>query len=369
MEFSHLSLKGIVTPIQPLACAPMSPDREANTNEKYQQGDKRTARLPRLMVELEGGARDWTAYFPAAGIRGILRRHARDIVHHAIGQRWDLDVNRYLSIGGVTTSGSEASFNLKRQTELRKKMPLIGLFGASSDMGNTWVAGVLSLGHAVPDIPLEPTIVTGIRRDDIRLSPDTEIQYLDEASIEGLEERAHAERKSAQLRRDIKKVKRDLVLAKKAKGDVKALDKTLASFEKELESLSDLSGDVSVQMPLSGYETIPASVQLKHSVRLRSALPEEIGLFLMSLDRFALDPIIGAKTAHGCGEIKAEWEARFRTENERFGAPMKFELVPDEGLMIDGKMIGDHSWSKPFVKAFEARMAEIKTPIKEFISK
>jgi CRISPR type IV-associated protein Csf2 len=111
----------------------------------------------------------YTPYFPASAIRGALRRAARNVLFDYIkDKKWGLELHRLLTIGGVSSSGPEGDININAIQAFRKNNPLISLFGATSGPNNPWIEGRLSVGHAIPSDPFQPSIITGIRTDPVR---------------------------------------------------------------------------------------------------------------------------------------------------------------------------------------------------------
>ena len=336
----NIVFEGTLTPdaASPLATAPMRPKREINYNEKYPQGDTDTARLPRLAVTGDSGSIVYTAYFPASGIRGKLRRMARNAVAEITGKPWDIDTHRTLTIGGVKGSGSEQSLDLKGRRELRKHYVIQSVFGQSSGFGVSWVGGKLMVGFAVPEKPVIPDIVTGIRSDDLVRNPD-EAEFLSKDAYEQLSEIADAERKSTRLRQEKKALEKELRQAKKRGDDerVAAIQESLKRIEADTEALADLvSADVSVQMPLSGYEVIPPGTPLSHRMVLRNPDKAEIGVLFAALEKFATDPQLGAHAAHGCGIVQAEWEVFVDGESLGWVRITPYQPIHYEGKKLVG---------------------------------
>lgn len=333
-------LEGSITPVEgsPLATAPIRPKYEVNTNEKYTHGDSDTARLPRIAVTHDG-SRIYTAVFPASGIRGKLRRMARNAVYAVLQDArgdsagWDVSAHRDLTVGGVKGSGSESHLVISKIKALREEIPLQSVFGQSEGFGVSWMAGRLMVGMAVPGAPLIPDIVTGVRSDDLR-NPD-EARFLTDEAAAQLSDIATAERRSTQLRRQVKDLQKQLATAKKAKDkedEVARLEDEVSLLTQELESLSDLVGqDVSVQMPLSGYETIPPGTELAHRMVLRNANAAEFGTLLSALERLALDPQLGAHAAAGCGIVECRWTVK--VDGKVLGT---LTVHPFDRLEVDG---------------------------------
>jgi CRISPR type IV-associated protein Csf2 len=314
----------------------MRPGREVNYREKYPQGDTDTARLPRLAVSGDGGSGVYTAYFPAAGIRGKLRRMARNAVAEIAENPWDIDTHRTLTIGGVKGSGSEPSLDLKGMRELRKHYAIQSVFGQSSGFGVSWIGGKLMVGFAVPEKPLTPDIVTGIRSDDLVRNPD-EAEFLSKEAYTQLSEIAGAERKATRLRQEKKALEKELRQVEK-KGDderVKIIQESLERIEAETEALSDLlSADVSVQMPLSGYEVIPPGTPLTHRMVLRNPDEAETGVVFAALEKFATDPQLGAHAAQGCGIVQTDWEVI--VDGESLGRVI---ITPYRAIQYEGEKL------------------------------
>jgi CRISPR type IV-associated protein Csf2 len=314
MKTMNIVMTGSITPdgSSPLATAPIRPNFEIGESEKYKEGDNNTSRLPRMARYFESlGQLAYTPYFPSAGIRGALRRAARDVLFERItNKKWSLDLHRLLTIGGVSTSGPEGDININAIQLFRDKNPLISLFGATSGPKNPWIEGKLAVGHAIPPIPIQPSIVTGVRTDPLRRKP-AEITMLDEASAAALDDICNAGRNVSKLRRKIEKLNSDLKKAKKAKEE-----ETIANIEAEIQNLTEtleeqakLSGtSSSIQLPLSGYEAIPPGLSLNQRIVARGVNMIELGLLVSALRRFALEPLLGAHLSQGCGVVRAEWE-------------------------------------------------------------
>jgi CRISPR type IV-associated protein Csf2 len=313
MEPLNIVMTGTVTPHEssPLATAPIKPDREVATSEKYQQGDDKTARLPRMAKYFEETASlAYTPYFPAAGIRGAIRRAARDSVFSFVkDEKWGLELHRLLTIGGVSTAGPEGSINISAIQAFRERNPLISLFGATSGPNNPWIEGRLSVGHAMPSRSFVPPIVTGIRTDPVRRKP-SEITMLNETSAAALDDICNASRTVSRLKKQIEECNSEIKKAKK-NGDettLKEKSEQVAHLTEQMKQATDLAGtSVSVQMPLSGYETIPPLMPLNQRIVGQDLTLPELGLLVMALRRFAKKPLLGAHQAHGCGIVRCEW--------------------------------------------------------------
>lgn len=339
MESFNIVMTGTVTPHEasPLATAPIKPDREVATSEKYQQGDDKTARLPRMAKYFQDTAGlAYTPYFPAAGIRGALRRAARDSIFSFMkDEKWGLELHRLLTIGGVSTAGPEGSINISAIQAFRERNPLISLFGATSGSNNPWIEGRLSVGHAIPSHAFVPPIVTGIRTDPVRRKP-SEITMLDETSAAALDDICNAGRTVSRLKKQIEECNADIKKAKKH-GDEAALKEKTELVEQltgQMNRAADLAGtSVSIQMPLSGYEIIPPLMPLNQRIVGQDLTLTELGLLVAALRRFAQKPLLGAHQAHGCGIVRCEWETSVK------GIKGTITLEPFVDLFIQGDQL------------------------------
>lgn len=327
-----------------LAVAPIRPEYEKNTSEKYTQGDSNTARLPRMAKffdVVDGNTvnkMDYVPYFPASSIRGAIRRACRDVLFDVMADtRWGLELHRLLTIGGVSASGPEGDINIGAIQAFRERNPLISLFGATSGPNHPWIEGFLSIGHAIPAVPFLPPIVTGVRTDPIRRNPE-EIVMLDEQSAAALDDIFNAGRMVSKLKRELEQLNAQLKMAKKANDSAKTTElmDQIANLTEKLNDAAAKSGtSVSIQLPLSGYEVIPPSLPLNQRIVGRSLSLVELGLFVAGLRRFAKDPLLGAHQAHGCGLVRCQWDVVL---GEITG---KVLLEPFVDMVIEGEGLSD----------------------------
>lgn len=300
-----LVLEGTITAEEPLTTSPPTPKNGVKPDHSA---------LPRIPMG-GGDVTEMTAYFPGGGLRGILRRRAFDEARSR-GETYTLRDYNYIVIGGVKgrkddPSAADDKADLLKTLEMRKRNPLVGLFGA----GDPWATGCLAVGHAIPEHKVEPTIITGMRRDDFArggeqltlLSPQEQARWLETAQNNSKRSKLTAEIEAIDKKLGVVKGRGKKV--ELSPEDVEALKATRAQKQADLDGLGETVSSVSTQLPLAGYEVIPAGTRLNQRFVLRNARVQEIGLFLKALNRFAFDPHIGAKFAHGCGLVSGEWRA------------------------------------------------------------
>lgn len=282
-------------------------------------------------------------YFPATGIRGALRRACRDLVrNHLVGtgqeKPFSLDEHYLLTLGGIKGAGASDRAAIGEEARWRSLNPLLSLFGAGDAGYLGFVEGHLHVGNAITEEPCEPTTFSGARTDDL-YRDKSQLKFFSESDILALIGRSQGNRNRAALEAELKTAKKALNTAK-AKGqeaDVEAASKKVEDLETQIKAVKDASGagDVSVGMPLSGYQAIPQGERMQHVMRLVRSNELELGCLLATLHEFALNPLLGAHKATGCGQVSGEWEVFEVTEKGKQSLGT-VELRPYEPVQLSG---------------------------------
>lgn len=336
-------LIGTITAEQPLAtCSKDLKDREG--------GDMKPIPVPSTMTR--DGKR---LMFPATGIRGKIRRMARDVVRTAIIEKsgiekpFNLDQHYLLTLGGIKSSGDAERTTVAMDAAFRNANPLISLFGAgdAGDLG--FVPGHLGVSNAICQMPCEgenaPVVMSGARTDDL-YRDKAQVAFLSEADIIGLIGHADDNRARSQLKNEQKGLETKLRKLKKADGDATLIQETqvaIDAIETQLASLSQKEGnkDVSVGMPLAGYKAIPQGQVMSHDFKLLKSNEIELGLLLKSLQLFSIEPVLGAHYATGCGMVSAQWtvfEVDLKTGRRQVGT---VTVNPFDSAEIEGQALTD----------------------------
>jgi hypothetical protein len=340
-------LDGVITAESPLATT-------LPNLHNARRSDLPTA-LPRMSIYTESGLEE-TVYFPGSGIRGKLRRCARDIVRTKVIEEsgnptpFSIMTHYYLTLGGVKDSEPEKRHDITRTETLRTENPLISLFGASTP----WLASKLMVGHAIPSYPLsQPFVIPGVRSNDFArnpeqlkfLPPDDVGLMLEEALLN--QQRSHLKQELATLEKSIKKRDSEKNSPNHQKlpddGSGPPLEERIEQIQQEIQEINEKSQfTVSVGMPLSGYEAIPQNTQMTQRIILRNVTPVELSLFLQALDQFALDPIIGSQASTGCGMISAQWTVRQQQPKAPAQSDGQIHLIPYEGIQVSSPTLKQH---------------------------
>ena len=294
---------GTITTRQPLACSP--PD--------HQDRAKRSL-LPRMTVPTAAGPTN-TVFLSASTIRGKLRHACADVyMEGEKRQGKPVDYERYLElkVGGVKGSSDEGRVDLRERKRFLEAEPFLDLFGAGSS-GIGWIHSRIDVGAAIPDEPVDPIVLTGVRRD-ASLDPIL-LEILDEDEVGKVLAGMNANRARSLKAAEVRDVKRRIASARRAGQDTSELDGRLEEAERAVEDAekaqSDILGsDVSLLLPLPGYEAIPSGTVLSHRMFLKNVSELQLGIFMAGLARFAEDPRFGAHRAHGCGQVCVEYQVK-----------------------------------------------------------
>lgn len=344
--------EGALTAVGPLATCGPSASKAAGSGPKP---------IPKVITD-----RGEVMYMPAMGFRSKLRGACTKLVAEALqaSQRKMLSLQdaQLLRLGGIKQGGAEARVPFEAFQEMLRTNPVLSVFGSSTP----WVEGKLMVGHMYCKEIVEhsgvmpsPMLVDGVRANFLRREPRL-IEYLNDEALQ-----AHNEFSSAVIRSVEAKAKLKALDAQwKAEPDKQKRLELKASFESaKSEAKSELV--VPEGIPLAGYEAIPAGSTLEQKIRLRNASDIEFGCLLAGLERFALEPLLGAHVAHGCGEISGDWSITIR--GTHLGT---VRMVPWVGLDFDspGTVMQDalaqfkrflsssemHPWTPEFMKALAA---------------
>lgn len=243
-------------------------------------------------------------YMPGGAIKGLLRDHGTRIqlAAHATrgGDKIDLFDFFVTNKGGVKQGGDQDTPTTAETDDYLARNLVVALHGASTP----WIAGKLMVGNAFCDDGVEPMVVTGVRKDNLRdpirraatmefLTPESEAEW-QSMLAEG--------QKVTAIKKDTKKLRHEAATTEN--GD----EKNYAN-EKIRENEAQTKGNVNIQMLLAGYEAIPPGIELSQRMVLRQANEVELGFLLASLNHFAVQaPLLGAHAGTGGGEFSAAWE-------------------------------------------------------------
>jgi len=106
---------------------------------------------------------------------------------------------------------------------------------------------------------------------------------------------------------------------------------------------------------------IPQGVRLQQLITLSNVNQFEIGLFVATLRQFAMNPLLGAKTAHHCGTVSGAWDVKSREGirgRATFGGTVAFDAYGD--LAVEDAFLLD--CEAAFEERLKARGFDFRAP-------
>lgn len=260
-----------------------------------------------LPVVIDGAVQK-VPVIPATSIRGKLRRAATAVALAKLPGKPSLDAWLYATLGGVKGSEDESVFDLTDRNARRANFPITGLFGASAP----WDPSHAFIGAAIPQSPVQPEFVTGVRSDDFSRRADI-VDLLDANAVPEYLTLRQGTKERAAITQELQAAKNDRAKLNKL-GDIDAAAKKSAQINEllEKEKKAKKAAGNSVQMPIA-HRVLPIGVTMNHRMILKGVTPIEAGLFIEALSYlFNDDPFIGGKLSLGYGAIDAEWAVSMR---------------------------------------------------------
>jgi hypothetical protein len=346
-------------------------------------GDKRPMPIPRTP--------DGRPLIPAGTLRGSFRRACWRGVYkrlcRAAGQPVLIPYAAVIDniIGGSKGSQSERPYDPAGDLRSRLLNPHQSLFGRNQP----WMEGKIKIGPAIMRRPPESTehnlavTVSGKRSDPIR-SGDVPLTVLPADDQRRYNENVLGIRDKAAMNRRHQALEATLLRLETASGTAprrgRARTKTTydrpagideataahlldtldpsgpglsadsvraalwASQQRIERHRKTLLSDVSILLPLAGYEGIGPGSECDHEMFLEGGTEIEVGLLLHGLHQFALTPFVGGHRNHLNGKVSLAYEV-FRLDEEaecyvavgtiRIASFGGLEIVTDDGLLAD----------------------------------
>jgi hypothetical protein len=202
--------------------------------------------------------------------------------------------------------------------------------------GPNFMRGRMMVSDAVPQDPLGPDDVSrksGVRADPMRRGT-LDVELFDPVDYQGWQERARANQLRSRAETERKGLKASLRRLEDGSPERAQLESKIAALDQQILGYEEAAGSgTSLQLPLAGYEAIPAGVVMTHQLVVTGTLVE-IGLLLATLDSFGLDnPYVGGHRATGAGVVAFDYQIRARVANaiDRFSNQGQLKLIPFTG--------------------------------------
>lgn len=319
MKNNVIHLTGHITAVQPYTSA--TPGMKPETKNG-----------PMPVTKLKNG-NDYVLAMLSSSIKGGLRRAAADLgmIYHqerdGVEKPLTLNDHKFNRIGGVKGKGDSDRVKPQEFDEIQKSHPLIALFGS----GQPFLSGLLTIESAYASHAI-PQVVDGVRSNDFIRNPELLSTLSSEDITEFLKDTGDTA-ESSKIKADIK-----ALYSKRSKSsDQGAIDKTNKDIDDLNVKLTALN-KVSTQLPLPGYESIPADTSLSHNIKLRQKNDDLVnfGFFLTTLDYFSYSPLLGGKISNGCGEVAMKYTVTrtgYGQDTEELG---EITLNPYHGVELSG---------------------------------
>ena len=258
-----------------------------------------------------------TGYLPATTLRGFLRRAVviRDM-EKAKGEDKPYSLQRaYAELIGQD-SGSEkqaGEIDLLEIREMREESPIIDLFG--SGLG---VKSRLRVSHFLPkaNVNVMPERYSGVRKD--LGDTDGAVESLSEEDAVRYRGREEANNRRADTDKLVKSIQRKIRAAERKEEDTAELRECLEEAEKNLEKYKKEMGDMQVSSrTIVGYSALAAGIDLHGRIVVLNAKCRDLPLIEFGLDRLSRDPVLGAQSARGCGEITGKFSVFVKGDEKK----------------------------------------------------
>jgi hypothetical protein len=262
----------------------------------------------------DDGKLEKTGILPATTIRGFLRRAIvmRDMRKAAEDNNpYTLQKAYAELIGQDAESEKQAGdIDLIEIKKARESSPTLDLFG--SGLG---VASRLRVSHFVPEKNILPEEFKMVRKD----LGDTEeaLELLSPGDEEIYHKREAANRSRSQQAALVETLKRKLKQLEKKGEDVTEVKQQLDAAEKLVDRYEDEMGEMqNSSRSIMSYFALPADIDLMGKLVVLNATDRDIQMIEFALDCLSRNPVLGANSARGCGEIAGRFE--FIRDGEMF---------------------------------------------------
>ncbi len=292
----NIIINGIITTVGPLSIAMPNDER-----------DPKYGGFPMMARGIDGeGEKSKTGYLPATTVRGFLRRAivTGDMRRAAEdGNPYDLPRAYAELVGQDAKSEKQAGdIDLLEIKKYREESPVLDLFG--SGLG---IAGRLRVGHFLPQQNVLPDRYSAPRKD---LSDgDGVLDALSTESAEDYVRREDTNRRRVRAEATVTGLKRKVRAAKSKDEDISDLEKQLTEAEKTLAKYKKGMGDMQVSTrAIFDLFALPADLDLMGRMVICNAKNRDLEMIKCGLDCLSQNPVLGAQSARGCGEIKGTFE-------------------------------------------------------------
>ena len=308
-----LILTGEITLVEPLSIS---------------MGGKEYGGFPMIPRYVEDGSLEPTGFLPATTLRGRLRRGyvKREMKAAAErGEHYSLKQAYSEVIGQNAESEKEAGeIDLVEVKETREASPILDLYGSG-----LVIASRLRVSNFFPENNVEPNKLQTFRKDlDVS---DEILQSLSKEDQDRFYNRKDLNSRRSKWETNVEKLNRDIAAAKRKKEVTADLEAQKKEAEKKYNEVLTEMGDmmkVSSPLPVEWY-ALPPGLKLFGKIVVVNDKPMDLEILEAGLDDLSRDPVLGAASARGCGEIEGEFAVSIDGEHKktiRFGGYKPIEV-------------------------------------------
>ena len=260
-----------------------------------------------MINRYSGGSVGPTGFLPATTLRGRLRRgHVMRLMQEAAeaGQHFSLK---------------------KAYSELIGQDSVLDLFG--SGLG---IASRLRVSNFFPAENILPEKMQTFRKD--LDGSEENIQSLTDEDKERFYNRKDLNSRRSKWESNIKTINQDIAKAKKKKEVTTELEATLKEAGKKLQEVKEEMGDmmqVSSLLPIE-WHVLPPGLVLHGKIVVTNHKDTDMAILEDGLNSLSLDPVLGAASARGCGEIEGAFQVSINGEDKKtisFGGYKPVEIT------------------------------------------
>lgn len=289
---SNIIINGTITTVGPLSIAmPEGRDFEG---------------FPVMGRGVDGdGKPEMTGYLPSTTVRGFLRRAVvTDLMQKASdgGNPYTLQKAYSELIGQDAESEQQAGdIDLLEIQKTRDASPVLDLFG--SGLG---IASRLRVGHFLPEKNILPSEFHLARKDLGQTDGVVEAMGADDQkAYYGRNESNRARSQAEAVLSTLKRKKRQL----KEDEDPADIDAQIAEAEKLVEKREKEMGGMEVSSKaIFSHFALPAGLPLNGRMVILKAKERDLEMIEFGLDQLSQNPVLGAQSARGCGEISGSFD-------------------------------------------------------------
>lgn len=248
------------------------------------------------------------------GIRGMLRDKGMYHMCRSLGygvneetgevQGLSLPAYYFLFSGGVLSKEAGKALNIDRARELRRLIPLVGIFGGA--VGNMIMPGKVRIDKMIP-----------ICQETMHLLPDS--YHL--AAVESIWE--YTQREMYTRKDDEKNENLRVLIEPQVRGFLE--DEAATKRARGTSPMEEETG--SKQQMMYFVETLAAGTSFAWSVILQDVTDAELEAFVVTLAEFSKAPYIGGKSGTGLGKVAIEFknllvvDSRMQADTAALGIP------------------------------------------------